>query len=299
MMWVVLALIGHTLNGAAFVIDKALLSTALKRSATYATMIGGLSLLVALAIPFVHEWPTRSTMFAVVGFGMVFVFALWAFFEALKNGEATRVVPIVGSLIPIFTLLGTTTLLGERLVERQYVGFVILLIATWLLTTGHAASAISKSTLAVCIVAAILFAASTIFGKYAFNHHSFLGVFVTSRIVAGLTGVGIGLMIPAAGREVLSIFHPRHRSKRSSGSWAILGQTLGAIGFVFVTMAIQQGSASIVNAMQAVQYAFLVIVAFALRNRAPQLLNERLDRKTVATKVTALVLTGVGLLLVI
>ena len=105
MSWFILAIIGHISNGVAFVIDKALLNTALKRSATYAAMVGGLSLATLVAIPWIKEWPTGNLIPIVALFGVVFVLALWAFFEALKRSEATRVVPIVGSLIPILTLL--------------------------------------------------------------------------------------------------------------------------------------------------------------------------------------------------
>lgn len=300
MSWLIFALIGHISNGAAFVIDKALLSSAFKRSATYATMIGGLSLIVALAAPFVAYWPSVSLIPVVIGFGMTFVFALWAFFEALKRGEATRVVPIIGSLIPVITLLGTMTLFGERLTSKQLVGFLILLASTWLLTIGKTRHELSSRAIVICVIAAVLFAVSTLFGKFAFDHGDFLGVFVSSRIIAGMTGIAIGFLVPAAGREALLIIRPKKKPKhKAPAGWAILGQSLGAIGFLMVHVAIKQGSASIVNALQAVQYAFLVLAAFALHKRAPQLLNEKLDKKTIALKITALVTTAVGLLLVV
>lgn len=300
MTWLVFAIIGHISNGAAFVIDKALLSTAFKRSATYATMIGGLSLVVALAAPFVAHWPSASLLPAVIGFGVTFVFALWAFFAALKRGEATRIVPVIGSLIPIITLIGTMTLFGERLTGKQLAGFAILLASTWLLTMGKTRHELSTHAIIICVIAAVLFAVSTLFGKFAFDHGDFLGVFVSSRIIAGMTGIAIGFIIPSAGREALSIIRPKRTSKHNaSAGWAILGQSLGAVGFVLVQAAISQGSASIVNALQAVQYAFLVLAAFALRKRAPQLLNEKLDRKTIAIKIAALATTAVGLLLVV
>lgn len=107
MTWFFLAIAGHVLNGFAFIIDKALLTTSLKRSATYAAMIGSLSIVALVATPFVHGWPTGTAHIFSAVFGITFVAALWAFFESLKRGEASRVVPIVGSLIPVFTLVGS------------------------------------------------------------------------------------------------------------------------------------------------------------------------------------------------
>lgn len=302
MNWLVLALLGHIANGIAFVIDKSLLSTAFKRSATYACLIGSLSLVVALAIPWVKGWPSAGFVLPTLAFGALFVFALWAFFEALKRGEPSRVVPIIGSLIPILTLIGSMAFFHERLGIKQLIGFFLLLSATALLTIGKSKSRVDGTTFAVCIVAAILFAVSTLCGKYAFDHNDFLGVFVVSRITAGVTGVLIGLLIPTAGKEVMGMLRPKKSSKKApkgSTVLAVTGQVLGAIGFVCIHLAIKSGSASIVNALQAVQYALLVLAAFVMRKRAPKLLGEDLSGKTLVIKAIALVVTAVGLACVI
>lgn len=302
MSWLLLALLGHVSNGIAFVIDKSLLSTAFKRSATYACLIGSLSLAVGVAIPWVGGWPGEGYVLSTLAFGLLFVFALWAFFEALKRGEPSRVVPIIGSLIPVLTLIGTTTLFNERLTTRQLVGFCLLLSATFLLTVGKSKSRVDGKTFAICIVAAVLFAVSTLCGKYSFDHNDFLGVFVLSRLTAGVTGVLIGLLIPTAGAEVVGMFRPK-KSVRKTGNGstilAVIGQVLGAIGFVCIHLAIKSGSASIVNALQAIQYALLVLAAFVMRKRAPKLLGEDLSGRTLIIKAIALVVTAVGLACVI
>lgn len=302
MSWLLLAIIGHVSNGVAFVIDKSLLSTAFKRSATYACLIGSLSLVVAVAIPWVGRWPSGDFILPSLAFGALFVFALWAFFEALKRGEPSRVVPIIGSLIPILTLIGSMALFNERLSVKQLIGFFLLLSATALLTIGKSKSRVDKTTFAICVIAAVLFAVSTLCGKYAFDHNDFLGVFVVSRITAGVTGVLIGLLIPTAGKEVLGMFRPKKTSKKApkgSTALAVTGQVLGAIGFVCIHLAIKSGSASIVNALQAIQYALLVLAAFVMRKRAPKLLGEDLSGKTLLIKAIALAVTAIGLACVI
>ena len=301
MSWFILAIIGHISNGVAFVIDKALLNTALKRSATYAAMVGGLSLATLVAIPWIKEWPKGNLILIVTLFGMVFVFALWAFFEALKRSEATRVVPIVGSLIPILTLLGTMLLFGERLSSKQLIGFACLLTATWILTGGRFSSRMQKGTLSMCLIASFLFASSTLFGKYAFDHGDFVGVFISSRIAAGITGIIIGLLVPGVGNEIGKMLKPPRGSKKKTASpfWPVLGQTLGAIGFLFVHLAIKSGSAALVNALQAIQYALLVVAALVLKKMAPTLLGENLTRKVLTYKIISLTIAGLGMALVV
>jgi drug/metabolite transporter (DMT)-like permease len=302
MSWVWLAVLGHLANGGAFVIDKILLNSSFKRSGTYAAMIGSLSLLALLAIPFVRVWPSVDILPAVFAFGGLFVLGLWAFFEALRRTEASRVVPVVGSLVPIITLGGAIVFFAERLTTHQIGGFVFLLLATWLLTTKQTTKTFSFSVLGFCCLSAVCFAAATLFGKFAFNHGDFLGIFVVSRIGAGIMGLLIGCFAFGVRQEIISIFRPTNKSASASGPsrlLALVGQGLGALGFILVTMAIQQGSPSLVNALQAVQYTFLVLIGFLLYKRAPHLLGEEITPRVLAIKITALVCTALGLFLII
>jgi hypothetical protein len=54
-----------------------------------------------------------------------------------------------------------------------------------------------------------------------------------------------------------------------------------------------------VNALQAVQYAFLVLVAFVLRKRAPALLGERLTPSIIVWKLIAIGIVAAGLWLIV
>lgn len=306
MNWFVLALIGHVANGVAFVIDKALLRSAFSRSATYAGIVGALSTVVVFVIPFVDTWPQERVWTAAIVSGITFVLALWAFFAALARAEASRIVPIVGSLIPILTLVGTFVFLGERLTDTTFVGFGLLILATVILSGGGSGKP-SKDAVWLSVTSAILFAISSVTAKTTYDAAGFLGGFVTSRIAAAATALILLTMVDqAAGREALMIIQPtkRQTSKQKqpgklAAILALFGQTLGAVGFLFVQWATAKGSAPIVNAMQAVQYALLVLAAFALRRRAPELLGENITKKVVLIKASALALAAIGMYLIV
>jgi drug/metabolite transporter (DMT)-like permease len=307
MSWLIYAIIGHLANGVAFAIDKSLLKSAFTRSATYAGLVGILSTVVLFAVPFVDNWPRGGGWLLSVLSGVTFILALWAFFGALARAEASRVVPIVGSLIPIFTLAGSFAFLAERLSDRTFIGFGLLILATFILSSGKASERPSSQTVWLAVTAAILFAVASITGKAVYDASGFFGAFVVSRLAAALTALGLLALIDVrAGQEALSIFVPS-RGGRSKGKqpgkiaaiMALVGQGLGAAGFVLVQYAMSQGSASLVNALQAVQYAFLVLLALALRKRALQLLGEHLDKRTLILKAAALVLTAIGMYLLV
>ena len=133
----------------------------------------------------------------------------------------------------------------------------------------------------------------------------FLGPFIVSRIGALLISIFIVFVIDReALGELRAIFFPKHRTSKHkqpgvlSAVLALVGQTCGAVGFVLVQIGASRGSISIVNALQAVQYALLVLIAIALRSKREQLLGEQLTRNSLMIKLTALALTACGLYLI-
>jgi len=296
--WLPIAILGHLLNACAFLVDKALLSTAFRKSGTYATLIGVLSCFVFLAAPWTTI-PSADAWPSVAGFGALFVLAVWTFFEALRRAEATRVVPIIGSLVPIFTLIGTSIFLGERLSTNGYIGFGFLVVATGILASGRGKGRLSTGTIGVCVLSAVLFAASSTLGKHAFASTGFLDVFVWSRLATLVVAVGIGLLASGVKDELKKLIFVKSKGAAVKESFALglmfFGQTCGAFGFLFVQYAVSQGSASIVNALQAVQYAALVMVAWFGGERLAGLLHERRSISSYLAKGIAIVLVAIGL----
>lgn len=306
MSWFFLAIVGHLANGIAFVIDKILLRTAFSRSATYAGLVGILSAVTLFAIPFIRVWPEGGTWILTIVSGTTFVIALWAFFAALARAEASRIVPIVGSLIPILTLVGTYVFLGERLSDKTFLGFGILIVATILLSRGGAGRPTSEAVW-LSVTSAFLFAVASITAKATYDSVGFFGGFITTRIAAAVTALFLLVVIDRkAGEEALTILRPslratsKHRQPgKLSGILALFGQGLGAVGFLFVQWATAKGSASVVNAMQAVQYALLVLAGLVLAKYAPKLLGENLTRRTILVKSAALAMTALGMYLIV
>lgn len=303
MTWFLLALGGHLANAAAFLVDKMLLTKAFKRSATYAVLMGSLSALAVLAAPWVNAWPDQRLFLPIFAFGSCFVAALWAFFSALRREEASRVVPIVGALVPIFTWIGESFFLGGVFSARELFGFAFLVLSTVLFTRGSKQhKAVSWEVLELSVLAAFLFATASLSGKFAFDHAPFLGVLVISRIFGAITAFGIALVAGAEARaEIQAIFLPAKAKKKkttiSIGAtmFAVIGQLLGGIGFICVHLAMIQGSAAMVNALQAVQYGVLVLLAWIGGTRIRALLKEEISLPTLVQKGIGVLTVGIGL----
>lgn len=302
-LWAFIAVGGHVANGAAFVIDKSLLTSSFKRAATYAATVGILSSLAIVVLFFGAHVPTSVASWAWIATGgATFVLGLWTFFAALAAGEASRVVPIIGSLIPILTFCGTATLLGERLTQTQALGFGLLIVATIILAGGSASSRLSFRALWIAILSAALYALSSLAIKIGYDTEGFVTTFGISRIFSALTAMAILCIDQKAWAEIRSMFTKKKagkKTKRTATILVLVGQTLGAVGFILVQYAINLGSAAIVNALQAVQYAFLVLIAFIFAKRAPRLLGEDLTPSTVFRKSIAIIIVGIGLWFVV
>lgn len=302
MTWLLAAVVGHLMNAAAFIVDKSLLTVAFKRSGTYAFVIGLISSSILILLPAVSWDLDVGSWLAVAIFGSVFIFALWAFFEALSHAEASRIVPIVGSLIPVFTLIDSALIVDERLPARVLLGLAFLLVATVLLTrSGPKGQRLSGQTAALCVLAAFLFAASSVSGKYAFEHVPFLDAFVLSRLFALGLALAIPIVSPKARAEIASLVRPGKHPNGPKPVHLLLmgaGQASGAVGFVGVQYAISLGSATVVNALQAVQYAAIVLVAWLGGKRLAKLLHEDLTPRTLLVKGAAIALVVIGLVLV-
>jgi len=302
MSWIAIAIVGHLLNAVAFIVDKTLLSSSFKRSGTYAAVIGLFSALVLFLAPWISHAPDTATWIAIGAFGISFVMAMWGFFEALGKAETSRVVPVVGSLIPLFTLILAALLVHERLTGRALLGLFILIGATLLLTrSGDKKQHLDARTFWICIGSAFLFAASTAFGKYAFQHAPFLDVFVLSRIFAAITALLIPVFSKPVREELLTLIKPKDKQDKGNYRAAALlffGQACGALGFVGVQYAVSIGSATVVNALQAVQYAAIVLVAWLGGKKLAALLKEDRRPKTLLQKGLAILLVAIGLALV-
>ncbi len=314
-MWILIALLGHASNGVAFIIDKILLQNAFKRSATYAGLVGLLSILALVLAPWVSEWPHGRTLTLTLVSGIAFTTALWTFFAALSRGEASRVVPVISAFIPMLTLAGTTAFLHERLSGGELMGFFLLIAATVVLSSGKAKERLTKEALILSAVSATLFAVMSITIKAIYDDVGFLSGFVSTRVVAAITALIIVVIIDAkAGEEILTVFGIKKRAKisrkdgssskvkispKTAAALALLGQTMGGLGFVGVQYAISMGSAAIVNALQVMQFALLVLAAFLLRSKAKVLLGETLNKSVVIKKTIALIIMALGLALIV
>src|SRR4051812_5935755 len=104
-IWIIVAIIAYLLFAINGVADKFLLTKAVGDAGVYAFYVGISSLLVFALAPFgltLVSWPL---FFVALAAGGTFITALYFFYTAIKLTSVSRVLPIEGGLVPLFTLI--------------------------------------------------------------------------------------------------------------------------------------------------------------------------------------------------
>ena len=74
----------------------------------------------------------RTVFFLIISGILAGLLGTWSYFYALKHGEASRVVPIVGAY-PLFAFLFAMLLLGEKLTLQKGIGVILIVSGVVLL----------------------------------------------------------------------------------------------------------------------------------------------------------------------
>ncbi|HOZ53172.1 MAG TPA: EamA family transporter [bacterium] len=318
MDWFFLAIFSYLLLAIVNLGDKFVVDKILKDSRVYAFMVGVLSAVIFIIALWFLYWPGLFLFLVNMIAGALFIFALWTMYEALRAGEASRVVVVIGSVIPVFTIILSLIFFKQNFTASQWLGIIFLLagmvIMSLVVSRKRKWSIFIKRTLSVfsggyskkwiffSILSAFIYSVFFIVTKYAYNHQEFLSSFIWIRL-GGLLVALIFLIDKDSRKLILKNFKKSSllkrvniiKKKEPSKLFIIFNQGLGSIAFLLQNYAVYLGPVAIINALQGVQYAFLLILGIFLTIFFPKLLKEDISKKTLIKKVAAIILVGLGL----
>ena len=291
-MWLWIVLIAHLLNALSFVVSKFILGHIQVKPAGYAGIIGIASIVVTALVPWGFSPLSFGSALIALATGAVFIWAVYFFFVALDSDEVSTVVPVIGATIPVITLIFAAIFLRERLSFSLYVAVGVLIIGTicMLWKGGMKLRGARRQSLRVAVIAAVLFALSSIGMKYIFNHTDVINGFIWTRW-GSVAGVGVFLLSPVQKKYVKDAFRVLFSK---SGLVFGLGESFGGAGFIVLTYALSLASPTVINALQGVQYALLLAIAILGWIFKPDLLKESFTRREIIFKTIGIVCIGIG-----
>jgi len=298
MNWLIVAIIAHFIFALVFIVDKFLLSKTVLQPRAYAFYVGLLGIFALLLIPFGFALLPLGQIIVSFMAGVLFILAILFFYRLIQLGEVSRIIPIVGGAVPVFTLILTYLFLGERLTVYQLVAFFLLVfggvIMLWprkdRISPLATKSPLTKK-LTLAIIAALFFAGSYVLTKFIFIYQPFINGFIWIRLGSFL-GAWLLFFWPGSRQIILKT---TKTIKIKSVSLLISNKTLSAIAFILLNYAIFLGSVTLVNSLQGVQYIFLLIIALFLSKKFPQILKEQISREMILQKIMAILFIVLGL----
>lgn len=294
MSWLLIVVAAHLLNAVVFVVDKILLGKFIAPR-VYTMLVGLLGIVVFAAAPWGLVRPTWLELTMNLGVGVLFMVALLLFNFILSKYEASRIVPVVGGAVPAFTFVLAYLFLDERLAGQELLAFALLVVGTVMLTmVGKSKERVKFTGILLALAAGLAFAVSFVLSKFVYDTQPFLSAFIWTRLGSFL--LMVMLLLSAANRKALV-----QTVKKVSVKIKLLflGQILiGAVAFLLLNYAIAVSSVSLVNALQGVQYAFLIVLVIVGSIVAPKLIKERLNGWLLVQKIIAIVFVSAGIALV-
>jgi len=297
MLWLLVTISAYFLFAIVALGDKYLLAGP-PNPKSYSFYVGTLGILILVLIPFVDfSVPSLPQIFLCLLAGSIYILALFGLYAALENFEASRVVPAIGGLLPLFTF-GLVYLASggkEVLSGWEILAFILLLTGSVFITFKKGKLITSKS-LQVSAASALLFALAFVLTKYVYLAQPFWSGFIWMRIGGFLIALCF-LFTKEVKRE---IFERKFTFQKKTGTFFLFNQAIGAGAFILQNWAIALvplGFLAFINALEGTKYVFLLIFAILISLKFPKVLKEEISRKILFQKILAILLIGSGLAL--
>ena len=259
-------------------------------SYTFYTVVTGLILLVVWPWTFSHI----ETKFVILNLlsGAVFSLAMFVFFKVLSEGEASRVIPYVFGIVPVFDLL-IGYLTGRNLLEPHEFAAMFLLVPGALLVS-YQKNRTWAGHLGMKTVSAFLFSSYYALWQFSSQQGLVLNSLMWNRIGAAAVLL-LPLVIPVFRKKVFA--HQQIEHKRSTSAIFVFKQALGGINFVFLSFLFSLGTISVINALQGFRYIFILVISTFLSKKRKHMIEEDVAGGAIRQKVFGTILIFCGVIL--
>ena len=255
--WIVLAALAQLISAGIVLVDKyVLVSHAhLGKPVVYAFYISIMSGFVLVLVPFgVISIPSLTVLALSMLASVTFILSVLFLYTALKRGNASDAIPIVGAVSAVVAAQLAYVFLNQDLPRAFLPAFILLVVGTVLISHFK----FTWNSLGLVVISGIFFGASAVLIKLIFEETSFIDGFFWSRMT-NVLGALFLIAIPANRR---AIFHGYRASSHGMKWLVVSNKTLGGVAAFLTLLAISIGSVTIVNAMAGLQFVFLLSFAY-------------------------------------
>lgn len=299
--FIILVVIAQFLNAIVAIIDRYILtSNRVEEPIKYAFLISTLSSLSIIVFLFsfiqlpIGSIPSFSNVdiLNLKEFGLVsvvsvsFILALFFLFSGFKRSDASDVVPVVGSVAAISTLLLSYELLNTVLNTNFRTGFILLVLGTLMVSHFR----FDTRTAIFAILSGIMFGINTVFMKLLFIETNFDTGFFWSRL--GIFAFALLLLFTPY------ISSTKGKTKTTKASWGIilLNKAIAGLAAILILKAIDLGNPSLVQALGGLQFIFLLLISFMIGKKTSYSCGENCSIYDLLQKTISIAIIVIGFL---
>lgn len=291
---VLIAIIAHGLIGASLVWDKVLL----RRPETtnlpaYVFWLGFIGIFGLLLVPFGFHLPDNKTIVLAFATGLLHQVAICFYYAALKGGEASQTLAIMGGFSPVATALIALPLLKHPLGgEGALLGFLLMVAGGFVMFFSEKMNL--RRVLPAVLLASALYGLVNVLQKVAFDRTNFVSGYVIFTV--GQFFGSLALLLRPSWRK--QIFQSSERAEPRSRLWYFVNRFISGVGSFLVFYAISLTSPALVSAITGIRYVIIFLAAYLLTRIRSAWLQEDFSGPVLIGKgiATALVVAGLVLL---
>ncbi len=287
---VFIAVLAHGLIGISLVWDKVLLKRPETTDlASYVFWLGAISIFGLILAFFGFHMPALWVVVLALVTGFLHLVAIYFYYAALKHGEASQTLAIVGGFSPVATALIGIPLLKKHLAGNALIAFALLTAGGFVMFFSEQVE--MRKMLPRVVLASGLFGLVNVLEKVVFDNTNFVSgyVFFTLGTAAA---AGAMLLYPKWRRE---IFQSSEQAQPSSRFWYFVNRFIDGVGSFLTFYAISLTNPALVDAITAVRYVIIFLGAYLLTRLRPAWLSENFSGSVLVSKGFATALVVVGL----
>lgn len=304
MAWLLLATAGQFLNAIVAILDKYIVSDKdlLPRPFVYgfySCLVTGFWVVIYLFgfIPGLSDLGApsfanvQSPTIQVVGMSFLaaytFFMALVSMYDALKNADASDVMPVIGAVAALSSFGMSYLFLATQLTPNFIWGVALLTVGTLLVSQIEFTKSIALRT----VHSGIFFALHYIAMKGLFQETSFDDGFFWSRV--GFVVFALSLLLVPAYFE--KITEQTKKTTKKGGLLVFATKIFAGIASFMLLKATDMGDVTVVQALDGLKYVFIIVMSLLFGRYIPVTAGEnKSDASTLVRKVLYIAIISIG-----
>jgi len=287
------AIIAHGLLGISLVWDKVLLkSPGTQNLFSYVFWLGAMSVFGVLLVPFGYNSPPFHLIWIAFLAGVVHLTGVFFYYTALKRGEASETLAVMGGFSPVATAAIAFALLSKQMSGGQLLGFALMASGGFVMFLSEKLPL--KRLLPPVLLAAGLLGLVNVLEKVVYDQTNFVSGYVWFTI--GTFAGALALLVPGSWRK--QIFAESGQDNPRNRFWYFVNRFLSGVGSFLIFYAISLAHPALVDAISGVRYVIIFLGALLLTKLKPMWLKEQFRGWQLFSKAAATALVVAGLVIV-